>query len=179
MLQAWAYWNSHGSLTYAWVMVECQCSLMEVCMPWDWCSKCLGPQSIWHFCKCSYVCSLDFIIWPISCCLLIFGALNSSCRLKILSVNVCFLSVWSASWGLLSSCWTGCGTKPSFLAWGMISNLWLSGSSHVYWIDWVRNYPWQHVRDTTLTQIGRPIVFALACDGEAGLKVLQMLREEF
>ncbi len=30
MLQAWAYWNSHGSLTYAWVMVKCQCSLMEV-----------------------------------------------------------------------------------------------------------------------------------------------------
>jgi (S)-2-hydroxy-acid oxidase len=30
------------------------------------------------------------------------------------------------------------------------------------------------------TQIGRPVVFALACDGEAGVKkALKMLRDEF
>jgi (S)-2-hydroxy-acid oxidase len=30
------------------------------------------------------------------------------------------------------------------------------------------------------TQIGRPVVFSLACEGEAGVKkVLQMLRDEF
>ncbi len=105
-------WLPHLCLGYGWVPVFLDGG---VCLGTDVLNA-LALRASGIFVSVHMFVSLDFIIWPISCRLLIFGALNSSCRLKILSVNVCCLSVWSTSWGLLSSCWARCGTKPSSLA---------------------------------------------------------------